>query len=204
MIIYFIRHGETDQNKKKCLQGRSDIELNEYGRELAWKTAKGLKDVKFDMVFTSPLKRAAETAEIIRGDREIPIIPEERILEISFGMYEGLSYGKETYNIPDPDFMNFFQAPEKYNIPPGGESFEEVIKRTGGFLKELCEEEGYQDKTILLSTHGCALKALLANIKGISIAEFWGEGVHKNCAVSIVEYIDGKYHLLEEGKVYDS
>lgn len=204
MIIYFIRHGETDQNKKKCLQGRSDIELNEYGRELARKTAEGLKDVKFDMIFTSPLKRAAETAEIIRGDHEIPIIPEDRLLEISFGAYEGLSFGKETYNIPDPDFMNFFQAPEKYNIPPGGEHFEEVIKRTGDFLKELSQEECYQDKTILLSTHGCALKALLANIKGISIAEFWGEGVHKNCAVSIVEYKDGEYHLIEEGRLYYS
>lgn len=202
MFIYFIRHGVTDQNKKKCLQGRSDIELNEYGRELARKTAEGLKNVKFDMIFTSPLKRAAETAEIIRGDREIPIIPEGRIIEISFGAYEGLSFGKETYNIPDPDFMNFFQAPEKYNTPPGGESFEEVIKRTGEFLEELSQKEDYQDKTILLSTHGCALKALLANIKGISIPEFWGEGVHKNCAVSIVEYIDGEYYLIEEGKVY--
>ena len=141
---------------------------------------------------------------IIKGDRKIPIISERRILEISFGEYEGLSYGKETYNIPDPDFMNFFQAPHKYNIPPGGESFQEIIKRTGGFLEELSRNESYQDKTILLSTHGCALKAILANIKGISIPEFWGEGVHKNCAVSIVEYTDGKYRLLEEGKVYDS
>ncbi len=204
MIIYFIRHGVTDQNKKKCLQGRSDIELNEYGRELAQKTAEGLKEVKFDMIFTSPLKRAAETAEIIRGDREIPIIPENRIIEISFGAYEGLSFGEETYNIPDSEFMNFFRAPDKYSVPFGGESFEEVIKRTGEFLEELRQKENYQDKTILLSTHGCALKALLANIKGISIAEFWGEGVHKNCAVSIAEYKDGEYRLIEEGKVYYS
>ena len=204
MIIYLIRHGVTEQNKKRCLQGRSDIELNEYGRELARKTEEGLEKVKFDLIFSSPLKRAAETAEIIRGDREIPIIPEERLIEISFGDYEGLSFGEETYNIPDPEFMNFFRAPEKYRIPPGGESFEEVIKRTGELLKELRQKEEYRDKTILLSTHGCALKALLANIKGISLPEFWGEGVHKNCAVSIVEFTEGEYHLIEEGKVYYS
>lgn len=204
MIIYLIRHGVTDQNKKRCLQGRSDIELNEYGRELAQKTAEGLKDVKFDVIFTSPLKRAAETAEIIRGERRTPVIYEDRLIEISFGDYEGLSFGEETYNIPDPDFMNFFKAPEKYNVPPKGESFQEVIKRTGEFLEELCQSEDYQNRTILLSTHGCALKALLANVKGISISEFWGEGVHKNCAVSIVEYTDGEYQLIEEGRVYYS
>ena len=85
MRIYLIRHGETDQNKVKCLQGRTDIELNEYGRELAYKTAEGLKEIKFDMIFTSPLKRARETAEIIRGNRNIPILIEERIsLKIYF------------------------------------------------------------------------------------------------------------------------
>jgi len=204
MIIYLIRHGVTDQNKKRCLQGRSDIELNGYGRELALKTAKGLKDVKFDVIFTSPLKRAVETAEIIRGERRIPVIYEERLIEISFGDYEGLSFGEETFNIPDPDFMNFFKAPEKYKVPPKGESFQNVIKRTGEFLKELTQRDGYQDMTILLSTHGCALKALLANVNGTSIPEFWGEGVHKNCAVSILEYTDGEYHLIEEGKVYYS
>ena len=76
MILYLIRHGQTDQNKRKCLQGRSDIELNDYGRELAVKTAEGLQEVKIDMIFTSPLKRAAETAEIIRRGRDIPLMEE--------------------------------------------------------------------------------------------------------------------------------
>lgn len=204
MIIYFIRHGQTDQNKKKCLQGRSDIELNEYGRELAVKTAKGLKDIEFDIIFTSPLKRAIETAEIIRGNRAIPIIADARIQEICFGVYEGLSFGKDTYTIPDPEFMNFFHAPEKYITPPRGESFAEVLKRTGLFLEELKKDERYTEKRILVSTHGCALKALLANVNNTPLEEFWGEGVHKNCAVSVVELKEGVYSLLEEGKVFYS
>ena len=204
MKLYLIRHGVTDQNKKKCLQGRSDIELNEVGRELAEKTAEGLKNVKFDYIFTSPLKRAYETAEIIRGERNIPLIPREELLEISFGTYEGLCFGQEQYNIPDADFMNFFHKPQQYTAPPEGESFEQVIARTGEFLKELKSNSQYQDKTILLSTHGCALKAILANITKVSIADFWGAGVHKNCAVSLAELQDGEFVLLEEGKVYYS
>jgi len=202
MKIYLIRHGETDQNKVKCLQGRTDIELNEYGRELARKTAQGLKDVEFEMIFTSPLKRARETAEIIKGERNIPVIVEERIQEISFGVYEGLCYGKEQYSIPDPDFMNFFHKPECYVTPTCGESFEEVLARTGAFLKELAENAAYQDKVILLSTHGCALKALLANVRNTPLSQFWGEGVHKNCAVSLLEIKDGQIEVLEDGRLY--
>lgn len=202
MKIYLIRHGETDQNKRKCLQGRSDIELNEYGRELARKTAAGLADIPFDMIFSSPLKRARETAEIIRGKRDIPIVCEERIQEISFGEYEGLCYGKDNYSIPDKDFMNFFDKPQDYETPPGGESFTEIIQRTGDFLQEILQNKELKDKNILISTHGCALKACLANVRGSSLAEFWGEGVHKNCAVSLVEVKDGQATVIEDGRLY--
>lgn len=202
MLLYLIRHGETDKNKDKLLQGQSDSELNEYGRELARKTSEGLKDVAFDYIFTSPLKRAKETAQIVMAKRKIPFYEEIRIQEISFGDYEGLCFGEENYNIPSKEFLAFFDAPEKYTTPPNGETFEEVIKRTGEFLEEIISNEEYQDKIILISTHGCALKALLANIRGTETSEFWGEGVHRNCAVTMVEVKDGKMIVLEEGKIY--
>ena len=202
MRLYIVRHGETNMNKGKFLQGQTDSELNEYGRELARKTRDGLAKVNFDMAFTSPLKRAKETAQIILGGRELVLKDELRIQEISFGEYEGLCFGKENFNVPDKDFYNFFNHPEKYSVPKGGESFEAVIERTGEFLKELFENSEYENKTILLSTHGCALKALLANIAGISVEDFWGEGVHPNCAVTIVDVKGGKATIVEEGKVY--
>lgn len=202
MKLYLVRHGETDKNKTKCLQGQSDTELNEYGRELARKTAEGLKDVAFDEIYTSPLKRARETAEIIRGDRDIPVYEEPAIIEIAFGAYEGCCYGKDGYNVPDPEFMNFFQAPEKYRAPEGGESFGDVIARTGRFLEGLAAEKKNKDKTILLSTHGCALKAMLAYLRKTPIENFWGEGVHKNCAVSLVEERNGVWQVQMEGKLY--
>ena len=82
MKIYLIRHGETDWNLEQRLQGAMDIPLNENGIELARETARGLRDVPFDVIYTSPLRRARQTAEIIRGDREIPLIEEPRIREI--------------------------------------------------------------------------------------------------------------------------
>lgn len=90
MKLYIIRHGETDWNVKRRFQGRADIPLNEEGRRLARITSEALKETAFTKIYTSPLKRAYETAMIIKGDRDIPVIEEPRIIEIGFGEYEGL------------------------------------------------------------------------------------------------------------------
>ena len=87
MQIYIIRHGETDWNTKRLLQGATDIPLNQNGIEAARLTAEALKEIPFDEIYTSPLQRAVQTAEIMRGDRRIPIIKDERLKEISFGPY---------------------------------------------------------------------------------------------------------------------
>lgn len=202
MKIYIIRHGETDWNVIKRLQGRSDIPLNEEGKRLARVTAEALAEVPFTRIYTSPLLRAKETAMIIKGNREIPVIEEERIQEISFGIYEGFICAEEHYTIPDPSFIHFFQQPEHYVAPEGAEEIEALCKRTTDFLQELVHTTAYQDDTILLSTHGAALRGLLSSINMNGVAEFWKGGVHKNCAVTILEVTDGRIKLLEEGRVY--
>ena len=83
MKMYIIRHGQTPWNARKCLQGRSDVDLNENGIYLAELTGKALRDVTFDMAFTSPLIRAKHTAQCILAGREVPIIEDERLIEIS-------------------------------------------------------------------------------------------------------------------------
>ena len=86
MILYIIRHGETEWNKMGKMQGKTDISLSEDGRKLAQKTADGLKNIKFDYIFSSPLERAYETACIIKGDRDIEIVKDERLIEVGFGL----------------------------------------------------------------------------------------------------------------------
>lgn len=202
MKIYMIRHGETDWNKKRKLQGQVDIPLNEFGKLLAKETAPALADVPFAVCYTSPLKRAAETARLVLGDREVPIVPDKRIQEMSFGEFEGLCCREEGWNIPDPGFRNFFNAPEVYQPPKGGESFEEVRARLNNFLEELYQKEEYKDSNILITTHGAALAGLLNNIKKRPLAEYWGVGVHKNCAVTEVLVEEGVPRIIFENKVY--
>ena len=205
MLVYLIRHGETDLNKKKILQGQSDFELNDYGRELAKVTGAALKHIRFDKAYTSPLKRAKETAQLFlaENENELPKLQEEKLIqEISFGDYEGYCYGKDGFNVPNQNFRYFFEAPEKYPTPPNGEGFTDVVKRTGEFWEELIANSDNANKTIFLSTHGCALKAILMNIKKQELKDFWGEGVHKNCAVTVVEVKNGVATILEDGKIY--
>ncbi len=92
MELLIVRHGETLWNDKGLLQGQKDIELNDKGREMARKLAGKLKDIPIDMVYSSPLKRAYETARLALGDRDIPLVTDERIKEISFGECEGIDY----------------------------------------------------------------------------------------------------------------
>lgn len=202
MKLYIIRHGETDWNASKRLQGSKDISLNENGEAVAKATCKGIHHLEIDVVFTSPLKRAYRTAELVCAGRNIPIIPDQRIREISFGDYEGLIHKGEGYNIPDPDFNNFFKKTERYRVPPNGESIESLLERTGEFLKELTNREDLKDKNVLISSHGAALRALLCNIKKNDIADFWEGPVHKNCGISCVEYQNGDYTVLWENQVF--
>lgn len=202
MDIYLIRHGETEYNKKKLLQGVTDIPLNDYGIELAKKTAKGLEDVPFDVIYSSPLIRAYRTAEIIRGERPIEIIKTNGLLEISFGTYEGLTYVPERYNIPKPGFSKFFDDPAHYEVPPNGESLEHLRERTTSFIKEIMKREDYQDKTILMSSHGAAIRGILSGLLELPLEQFWNGPVHKNCGVTKLHVENGKWEVVFENRIY--
>ena len=201
MKLYIVRHGETDWNKARKIQGQSDIPLNAFGRHLARETAKGLADVHFDLCFTSPLSRAKETARIILEGRDVPIIEDPRIEEMSFGVYEGKCCSSEGWELPE-EFRRFFDGPDRYEAPEGGEDFAQVRERTGGFLEELAGNPAYADKQILVTTHGAALAGLLCYIRRAPLSRYWGTGVHKNCAVTEVACEDGEYHILSENRVY--
>ena len=199
MKLYIIRHGQTDWNRARRIQGRADIPLNDWGRRVAKLTGEGLKDVTFDIAFTSPLTRARETAELVLNGREIPIIDDDRLIELNFGPYEG-----ESFEMDDENLQNFFSKPEVYYCVQGSESIESLVERTGNFLSELYKKTEYQDSTILISTHGAALCSLLCNVKKWEKKYFWKSGLHKNCGFSIVEVTDGVPKIIEEAVVaYD-
>lgn len=204
MKLYIMRHGETDWNAARQLQGSSDTHLNENGRRLARETGFALRDIPFALCISSPLTRAVETARLVIGKRPVPVLTDERIREITFGIWEGKRCMGPKADAETALMLNkFFQSPQDYCPPKGGESLESVCARTQAFLRETAEREEYQEKTILITSHGCAVRAMLQGLYGNTrLSQFWHGKVPPNCCVSVVEAHNGAVRLLEEDVVY--
>lgn len=177
-MLYIMRHGKTDWNAKYKLQGRTDIPLNDDGRKMAENAGIEYTNVHFDICYCSPLVRAKETAEILLKDRNIPVITDDRLVEMCFGVYEG----KENYfNLKDSGIYELFHCPEKYVVPvENGESFEELYSRTGEFIREVIDPQLKENKDILIVGHGAMNNSIICQIKNIPVADFWSTGI-ENC-----------------------
>ncbi len=203
MKIYVIRHGETEYNKKGCLQGWLDIPLNENGEKTAILTGEGLKDVAFDYVFTSPLKRAYRTAELVvaGGTSNPPFICDDRLREISWGEWEGLGCTDENMEVNPEIYFDFYRDCFHFSGAPGGESIVDNINRMGDFYQDILGRKELADKTILVSTHGCATRALLHHVYEDK-SDYWHGCVPANCVVNIIEVKDGVGTLVGDDILY--
>jgi len=191
MEIYIVRHGETLWNKEGRLQGNTDIALSEKGINDAKLKALELADIKFDKIFSSPLDRAYKTAELLRGGRDIDIIKDERLRELSFGIYEGKTVD-EIRQDKNSSFNNFFDKPHLYKPDKTGESLKDLIKRSSEFLIDEIEKEYKDLERVLIVAHGATNRALISYMKNLEIERFFEGGVQKNLSVIKVVY-DGKY-----------
>lgn len=201
MEIYIVRHGQTLWNQGKRLQGSTDIELNDNGRDLAIKTGIALKNTRIDVIYSSPLKRAYETASLIRGDRDIDIITDERIRELSFGHFEGQNFS-ELIKDEGLTFRYFFKQPHLYKPADDGESLEHLIERAGSFMHEVIEPLEKNCERVMIVAHGALNKAIMSYIKKHSTEYFWSGGLQENCNVIIVDYTDGKYTIIDETRLF--
>ena len=193
MKMYFLRHGETNGNKNKILQGRIDNPLNDDGRNQAMKAREEIEGISFDAVYTSPLQRAMETAMIASGLTEEELIKDERIVEISFGDMEGNVVSRDNQVMVD-----FFYNPEKYVPVNNAESYEEMLDRIKDFLQDI--EDKYKDlpdANILVVSHGALIHGIIMLVKGLEIKDIWKSNV-ANCSITIVEYKAGKYSIIKE------
>lgn len=201
MEIYIVRHGETVWNKEKRLQGTTDIELSEAGRELAIISGKNLQDTKIDRIFSSPLKRAYETASLIKGSRNMEIETDDRIRELNFGSFEGQRYDDLSRD-KSTTFEHFFTNPELFVADSKGESLVDLIKRAGAFMKDKIEPLENTCERVMIVAHGALNKAIMSYIKGHDVSFFWSGGLQKNCNVIIVDYSNGKYTIIDETKIF--
>ncbi|MCQ2543329.1 MAG: histidine phosphatase family protein [Lachnospiraceae bacterium] len=176
-MLYIMRHGKTDWNAKRKLQGCTDIPINDEGREMAIAASEEYKDIHFDVCYCSPLIRARETAELVLKGRNIPIIIDDRLREMGFGIYEGI---ENSFDIPDCPVNVLFFEPQNYKGVEGGETLDDVFKRTGEFLKEVVEPDLAEGKDVLIVGHGAMNSTIVTQIRNNPVSELWKEGI-PNC-----------------------
>lgn len=174
MKIYFVRHGQTDWNLAERMQGGcADNDLNENGKEQAKQVQKQLKDIKYDMIIRSPMKRVEQTMNIINEGRNVPTIIDERIRERILGILEGHSVTENLEN-------KIWDYELNYNIQDG-ENIRDFEKRILEFIREI--KEKYNDKTILIVAHGGIAKVLKSYFYGMPKSKNLAEIKVKNCEI---------------------
>ncbi len=170
MKLYLVRHGQTDYNLKNLLQGSTDNPLNDTGRQQAHQLASMLADIPFDIIYSSPLKRALETAEIIRESNvnRPPIVLDERLREIDMGEWEG-KYFPAILEEHREMFERVKNDPFEYR-PPGGESFSRFVDRLRSFVEDL---KGENHELVLIVAHQMVNSVIRILMEGADWREFW-------------------------------
>ena len=180
--IFLIRHGQTLWNEEGRYQGKKDIELTGEGMRQAKLAAGYLSKVKLAGIYSSPLKRALETAKFINKKRGLGIIIRDDLAEMSFGKWEGLKFHDISDKYRD-DYNNWLDDP--YNNPPtGGESFRQTSKRAISEVEKIVAENG-DGSSIAVIAHGGVILSLLVHWLKIPLSR-WKSIIQRQGAINIV------------------
>lgn len=218
MKLLLVRHGQTDLNAQKRLQGSSDIPLNSRGREQAQETHKYVveNDLLPTKIISSPLGRAIETGCIIAGidisnyelnsiskdNKPTEVEIEQNLIEMSFGIYEQKNMAEV-----NPAFLTeCFDHPDGYKPPESGECYDEVVARAGAVVEKLrariAAGEFSDDDIVMMVSHGALSHGMFEYLKKTPRKAYWDVDFN-NCAIAeIILSQDGAgddYRFLSNG-----
>ncbi len=162
VTIYLTRHGQTEWNIEKRLQGHGNSPLTDAGIKRAEELSKRLKDIKIECIYTSPIERAYKTASILKGDKEIELITHDGLKEMNFGDFEGKITEEVMQENPDWDINLIMQGNLEMRAP-NGETLAEVRERVSKAMDEIIKDN--DGKSILVVAHGITLKAIMNYFK---------------------------------------
>ena len=188
MKLWIVRHGQTDVNRAKRMQGRIEVPLNETGIRQAQEAAGLVRSVSFDAVYSSPLSRAVQTASIISGKEPEEIIRDDRLIETDFGKYE-----RRSYYLMGPAMTCYWALPELFPAPETVETISSMVQRSSSFLKDL-EKKPYDN--VLISCHGGIIRALCGCLENRPRGIIWRPKPH-NCEFRVYELAGGTRTGLE-------
>ncbi|MBU6341412.1 MAG: phosphoglycerate mutase family protein [Bacteroidetes bacterium] len=193
MLIYFLRHGETEYNRLGIVQGSGvDTDLNETGRAQAQAFFETYREMNFQLMVCSALKRSRQTLDPFL-ETGIPLIENPDINEIGWGDHEGKSSTPERTKVYEWMVNEWKNANYKASLP-NGETAENLALRLNRFIDWLKTKPADR---LLVCTHGRTLRALITLLKGLELSEMEATR-HANTGCYVVELQDGRFHITME------
>lgn len=196
MLLYLVRHGETDWNRDRRIQGSTDIPLNDTGREQARATGRLLASRHWDAVIASPLSRAFETGAIIAEELGLPRpATDDDLVERQYGEAEGLDYRRMAERFPGDTPV------------PGRESREEVLARVMPALVAIAQS--HEDEAVIVVSHGGVIRSVLSAVDpGRDHPAITNGSIHSfrfvDGAFSLIAFDDPIERLSEDGDPFEA
>ena len=201
--IFLVRHGQSEGNLFRRVQGQSDLDLTAAGRAQLPYLQKRFADEPLAAVYTSPLRRTRETAAAIAGEKNIPVIVEPRLIEMSFGTWEMRPWGEVSRE--SPELKNaFLNDPDNWHME-GAEEHPAVQERVFAAMRDIAA--AHDGSSVAVACHGMAIRAFLARVLGVESAHISDRvPIVSNTSVSklrwengtfTIEYINDTSHLPE-------
>lgn len=184
--LYLVRHAQAQGNVDKVFQGSIDAPLSDLGRQQLERLARRFADIPFDVIYSSPLSRAYQTAQAVNRAWGKEIVIEPRFTEIHGGELEGGAFDSLSKRFPE-EYRLWTEEPWHF-AAPSGESMEQVFARVKAGVEDTIRAN--RGKTVVITSHGCALRNLLCALKGWPLDRIGEVEWLANTSVTLVEYPD--------------
>ena len=191
MILYLVRHGETEANRNRLALGRADVPLNDQGERQARQLGEALAGEPFAALYSSPLSRATRTAQAIAERREIAVQIKPGLIEMDIGEPEGLTFAEVRERFPGL-LETWMSESGPQQAMPGGERLVDVQSRSWDTIQSLAAL--HANDTICAVTHNFVILSVLATGLGIELGHF-RRLRHAVAAISVLEVRPGRIRV---------
>ncbi len=181
-----VRHGQTEWNRVERFRGRKDLLLDATGLRQALAAALRIKDWPVAAVYSSPLRRALETAKVIANQLDLPVEPLDGLIDLDFGDWQGLT-AEEAAKRDGELYKLWLERPDQVRFP-GGEGLADVRERVMAVVEDIAVKN--PDRVMVLVSHNVVCRVLLCSLLGLDNSHFWQVG-QDVCAINAFEISEG-------------
>lgn len=191
--VYIIRHGESEANRRDAFLGHLDLPLTDTGRKQAAVAAEYLKDTKPDIIYSSDLSRAYDTACCTAKNWDMPVNKDPQLREIDAGAWENVTFSE--LEVKCPETYGIWLSDVGHSRCDGGESVAELQERIVAAITRIAE--AHPGQRVFIFCHGTPIKAFATHCLGLTLDEWSKLPWASNASVTRAVYENGKFTLIE-------